>query len=143
MVSVSEAGSRVDASVGVTRTRDHRERQIAEVLVRYGLSYLANVVGLKRLVGAANGVVGRAPADACARARNPGTQRPVAGHQATSTPREDWFAQMMHSLANLTSERDLPELIEHCAGGCVDEVVAQWQLKDWAVALGDRDESRF
>jgi predicted unusual protein kinase regulating ubiquinone biosynthesis (AarF/ABC1/UbiB family) len=48
----------------VTRARDHRERQIAEVLVRYGLSYLANVVGLERLVTAAHGAVGRAWADA-------------------------------------------------------------------------------
>jgi ubiquinone biosynthesis protein len=48
----------------VTRARDHRERQIAQVLVRYGLSYLANVVGLERLVTAAHGAVGRAWADA-------------------------------------------------------------------------------
>ena len=40
-----------------------RERQIAEVLVRYGLSYLANVVGLERVVSAADGLVGRARAD--------------------------------------------------------------------------------
>ena len=41
-----------------------RERQIAEVLVRYGLSYLANVVGLERVVSVADGLVGRARADA-------------------------------------------------------------------------------
>ena len=28
------------------KARDHRERQIAEVLIRYGLSYLGNIVGL-------------------------------------------------------------------------------------------------
>jgi ubiquinone biosynthesis protein len=50
-------------SGGVTRARDHRERQIAEVLVRSGLSYLGNVVGLERLVTAAHGFVGRVPAD--------------------------------------------------------------------------------
>ena len=32
------------------RPRDHRQRQIAEVLARYGLDYLANVVGLERLI---------------------------------------------------------------------------------------------
>jgi ubiquinone biosynthesis protein len=50
-------------SAGVTGARGHRERQIAEVLVRYGLSYRANVVGLERLVGAADGLAGRTPAD--------------------------------------------------------------------------------
>ena len=55
-----------DPTIGaaVTRARDHRERQIAEVLVRYGLSYLGNVVGLERLMTAAHGLVGRAPAEA-------------------------------------------------------------------------------
>jgi ubiquinone biosynthesis protein len=32
-------------------------------LIRYGLSYRANVVGLERLVGAADGLAGRTPAD--------------------------------------------------------------------------------
>ena len=32
------------------RPRDHRQRQIAEVLTRYGLDYLANVIGLERLI---------------------------------------------------------------------------------------------
>jgi ubiquinone biosynthesis protein len=50
--------------VGGTRARDHRERQIAEVLVRYGLSYLGNVVGLERLVTVAHGWVGHGLADA-------------------------------------------------------------------------------
>jgi ubiquinone biosynthesis protein len=54
----------VDTSAGVTRARDHRERQIAEVLFRYGLSYLGNVVGVERLVTVAHGLVGRAPVDA-------------------------------------------------------------------------------
>ena len=54
----------MDTSAGVTRARDHRERQIAEVLVRYGLSYLGNVVGLERLATVAHGLVGRPPADA-------------------------------------------------------------------------------
>jgi ubiquinone biosynthesis protein len=51
-------------SAGVTAARDHRERQIAKVLGRYGLSYLANAVGLGRLVGVADGLVGRATAPA-------------------------------------------------------------------------------
>jgi ubiquinone biosynthesis protein len=51
------------ASNGATRARDHRERRIAEVLVRYGLSYLGNIVGLGHLMTAAQGVVGRAPTD--------------------------------------------------------------------------------
>ena len=32
------------------KPRDHRQRQIAEVLARYGLDYLGNVVGLERLI---------------------------------------------------------------------------------------------
>src|SRR6202042_497006 len=55
------------ASARVTGARDHRERQIAAVLVRYGLSYLANVVGLERLVKVAPG---RAAADAHTPAEN-------------------------------------------------------------------------
>lgn len=51
-------------STGATRARDHRERQIAEVLIRYGLSYLVNMVGLEHLMTAAHRRVGRAPADA-------------------------------------------------------------------------------
>jgi hypothetical protein len=34
--------------------RDHRERQIAAVLIRYGLSYLGNIVGLGHLMTAAH-----------------------------------------------------------------------------------------
>lgn len=51
-------------SAGAARGRDHRERQIAEVLVRYGLSYLGNIVGLEHLMTAAHGLAERAPADA-------------------------------------------------------------------------------
>ena len=47
----------------VARPRDHRERQIAEVLVRYGLSYLGHTIGLGRLVSAAQGRAGRVPAN--------------------------------------------------------------------------------
>jgi ubiquinone biosynthesis protein len=54
----------VDTSATVTRARDHRERQIAEVLARYGLLYLARVVGLERLVTVAHGLVGRGSAAA-------------------------------------------------------------------------------
>jgi ubiquinone biosynthesis protein len=46
-----------------TRARDHRERQIAEVLARYGLSYLGNIVGLEHLMTAAHGLVGHASAE--------------------------------------------------------------------------------
>jgi ubiquinone biosynthesis protein len=53
----------VDTSAGVTRARDHRERQIAEVLVCYGLSYLGNIVGLERLLTVAQSLVGRVPAE--------------------------------------------------------------------------------
>jgi ubiquinone biosynthesis protein len=58
------------ASARVTGARDHRERQIAAVLVRYGLSYLANVVGLERLVKVAPGRARRAAADAHTPAEN-------------------------------------------------------------------------
>lgn len=60
----------MDTSVDVTGARGHREREIAEVLVRYGLSYLANVVGLGRLVSAADGLLGRAPAEVHTPAEN-------------------------------------------------------------------------
>jgi ubiquinone biosynthesis protein len=50
-------------STSVRRARDHREREIAEVLVRYGLSYLANVVGLQRLATVSHGLVGRTGSD--------------------------------------------------------------------------------
>ena len=46
------------------RARDHRERQIAEVLVRYGLSYLGNAIGIGRLASVADGLVGRSAAEA-------------------------------------------------------------------------------
>ena len=46
---------------GVVRARDHRERQIAEVLGRYGLSELAHILGLERLASAADGLVRREP----------------------------------------------------------------------------------
>jgi ubiquinone biosynthesis protein len=44
---------------GVARARHHRERQIAEVLGRYELSHLADVLGLERLVSAADGLIRR------------------------------------------------------------------------------------
>ena len=37
----------------------HRQRRIAEVLVRYGLSYLGSVVGLERLMAVERGLIGR------------------------------------------------------------------------------------
>jgi ubiquinone biosynthesis protein len=52
----------VDTSPTVTRVRDHRERQIAEVLLRFGLSSLAKAVGLERLAGITDGLGGRAHA---------------------------------------------------------------------------------
>ena len=58
------------ASARATGARDHRERQIAAVLVRYGLSYLASVVGLERLVKVAPGRARRAAADAHTPAEN-------------------------------------------------------------------------
>ena len=41
--------------------REHRQRQIAEVLARYGLNYLANAVGLERLVSRERALRGRKP----------------------------------------------------------------------------------
>jgi ubiquinone biosynthesis protein len=46
----------------VTRPRDHRQRQIAEVLARYGLDYLANAVGPDRLIAQKRALRGREPA---------------------------------------------------------------------------------
>jgi ubiquinone biosynthesis protein len=46
---------------GTTRARNHRERQIAEVLGRYKLSQLVDALGLERLVNAVGGVTGREP----------------------------------------------------------------------------------
>ena len=48
-------------ATGVARARDHRERQIAEVLGRYELSHLVGVLGLGRLVSAAEALIGREP----------------------------------------------------------------------------------
>jgi ubiquinone biosynthesis protein len=48
---------------GAASSRHRRERQIAEVLVRYELSHLAHVLGLERLVDAADGLIGREPAE--------------------------------------------------------------------------------
>ena len=45
----------------LTKGREHRERQIAEVLVRYGLSYLASEVGLERLVAVQRSLMRREP----------------------------------------------------------------------------------
>ena len=42
---------------------DHRQRQIAEVLARYGLDYLANVVGLERLIARERALRQREPRD--------------------------------------------------------------------------------
>jgi ubiquinone biosynthesis protein len=67
--SVTEAAPRTGAPAGVTRPRDHRERQIAEVLVRYGLFYLGGVVGLERwFSGARQGP--NAPAETPTRPEN-------------------------------------------------------------------------
>jgi len=52
----------VDAAVGVAKARDQRERQIVEVLGRYGLSYLGNAVprepGPGNFISEATGHVG-------------------------------------------------------------------------------------
>jgi ubiquinone biosynthesis protein len=45
----------------VIEPREHRQRQIAEVLARYGLNYLANAVGLERLVARERALRGRKP----------------------------------------------------------------------------------
>ena len=55
---------------GLTKTRDHRERQIAEVLVRYGLTYLGTVAGLNRLMVVAPDPTGRHIANARRPAEN-------------------------------------------------------------------------
>jgi ubiquinone biosynthesis protein len=46
----------------VSRPRDHRQRQIAEVLARYGLDYLANAVGPDRLIARERALRGLQPA---------------------------------------------------------------------------------
>jgi ubiquinone biosynthesis protein len=45
----------------VIEPREHRQRQIAEVLARYGLDYLANAVGLERLIARERALRGREP----------------------------------------------------------------------------------
>jgi ubiquinone biosynthesis protein len=45
----------------VIEPREHRQRQIAEVLARYGLDYLANAVGLGRLIARERALRGRKP----------------------------------------------------------------------------------
>src|SRR4029077_5733030 len=57
-------------STRATRARDHRERQIADVLIRYGLSYLGNIVGLGHLMIPPHRRVGRPPAEAHTPAEN-------------------------------------------------------------------------
>ena len=59
-----------DMSSSATKARDHRERQIAEVLIRYGLSYLGNIVGLGHLMTAAHRRVARTPGEAHTPAEN-------------------------------------------------------------------------
>ncbi len=46
------------------RPRDHRQRQIAEVLARYGLDYLANLIGIDRLIARERALRGRDSQDA-------------------------------------------------------------------------------
>ena len=55
------SGESVEAAAAVTGGRDHRQRQIAEVLVRYGLSHLASVVGLERLAAVERSLTRRPP----------------------------------------------------------------------------------
>ena len=57
-------------STRATKARDHRERQIAEVLIRYGLSYLGNIVGLGHLMTAAHRRVARTPGEGHTPAEN-------------------------------------------------------------------------
>ena len=45
----------------MTGPREHRQRQIAEVLARYGLDYVANAVGLGRLMAHERALRGRKP----------------------------------------------------------------------------------
>jgi ubiquinone biosynthesis protein len=45
----------------VVEPREHRQRQIAGVLARYGLDYLANAVGLERLIARERALRGRKP----------------------------------------------------------------------------------
>ena len=50
------------------RPRDHRQRQIAEVLARYGLDYLASVVGVERLIARERALRRREPRETRTRA---------------------------------------------------------------------------
>ena len=59
--SPAETAHEGAVSAGAGRSRYHRERQVADVLARYGLSQLANVVGLELVVKAVHGLTGREP----------------------------------------------------------------------------------
>jgi ubiquinone biosynthesis protein len=55
---------------GAASSRHHRERQIAKVLVRYGLSHAADVLGLERLVSASENLIGREPTESRSQPEN-------------------------------------------------------------------------
>jgi ubiquinone biosynthesis protein len=55
---------------GAASSRHHRERQIAEVLLRYELSHLANVLGVERMVRGMDGLIGREPPETRTEAEN-------------------------------------------------------------------------
>ncbi len=57
-----------------------------------------------------------------------------------SAPCEDRLFQIVDA-GVAAVQRDLPELVHHCGGGCVDEVASERPLDDGLVGFGDRHEA--
>ena len=100
--------------------RDHRERQIAEVLIRYGLSYLGNIVGLGHLMTAAHRRVGVAP-----EARTPAVNLRLALEELGPTFIK--LGQLMSTRADLLSTDYRAELakLQDSAPAVPSEVVEE------------------
>src|SRR5919204_5815032 len=62
------------------------------------------------------------------------------GGRRLSAPSEDGLLEVVDPLAGSAEQADLAQLEEDRCGRRVDEVVAEGQLQDWAVALRNRDE---
>ena len=91
------------------------------MLVRYGLSYLGNIVGLEHLMTAAHGLVGRAPADA----HTPPENLRLALEELGPTFIK--LGQLLSTRADLLSpdyRAELNEATGHGAGGS-EEVVEE------------------
>src|SRR3954470_19113270 len=66
-----------------------------------------------------------------------------AARHVKSAPGEDRLLEVIDALAGPAEQAHLAQLEEDRRGRRVDEVVAQRQLQDGAVALRDRDEPRL